>query len=182
MSKLANCRSQFLLDHLGRCLKLFVSCESTSCHKFSSQFGLATLDTPKTHTTSGNRIALACIYLNEAATPIVASATGRHGWLQPSHSTTLTWNDRRCVCMCVCVFVCVCACVRVCVCACVRACARACLMCFQYTIIVWPRLIMLIIKIIILYFIQIGHFDDFPSTGTRLVMYNGRVQNNDSVT
>ena len=28
---------------------------------------------------------------------------------------------------------------------------------------------MIIIKIIILYFIQIRHTDDFPSTGTRLV-------------
>ena len=34
-----------------------------------------------------------------------------------------------------------------------------------------PRLIMIIIKIIILYFIQIRHTDDFPSTGTRLVIY-----------
>ena len=32
-----------------------------------------------------------------------------------------------------------------------------------------PRLIMIIIKIIILYFIEIRHTDDFPSTGTRLV-------------
>ena len=31
---------------------------------------------------------------------------------------------------------------------------------------------MIIIKIIILYFIQIRHNDDFPSTGTRLVIYN----------
>ena len=29
---------------------------------------------------------------------------------------------------------------------------------------------MIIIKIIILYFIQIRHTDDFPSTGTRLVI------------
>ena len=34
---------------------------------------------------------------------------------------------------------------------------------------IFPRLIMIIIKIIILYFIQIRHSDDFPSTGTRLV-------------
>ena len=32
-----------------------------------------------------------------------------------------------------------------------------------------PRLIMIIIKIIFLYFIEITHTDDFPSTGTRLV-------------
>ena len=31
---------------------------------------------------------------------------------------------------------------------------------------------MIIIKIIILYFIQIRHTDDFPSTGTRLVNIN----------
>ena len=31
---------------------------------------------------------------------------------------------------------------------------------------------MIIITIIILYFIQITHTDDFPSTGTRLVKYN----------
>ena len=31
---------------------------------------------------------------------------------------------------------------------------------------------MIIIKNIILYFIQIRHTDDFPSTGTRLVTHN----------
>ena len=34
---------------------------------------------------------------------------------------------------------------------------------------------MLISKIIILYFIQIRHTDDFPSTGTRLVTLMGSV-------
>ena len=33
-----------------------------------------------------------------------------------------------------------------------------------------PRLIMIIIKIIVLYFIQIRHTDDFSYTGTRLVI------------
>ena len=33
---------------------------------------------------------------------------------------------------------------------------------------------MIIIKIIILYFIQIRHTDDFPSTGTRLVVVISR--------
>ena len=41
LSVFANCRSQFLLDRLGRCLKLFVSTDSTSCHEFASKFGLA---------------------------------------------------------------------------------------------------------------------------------------------
>ena len=40
MSLFANCRSQFLLDRLGRCLKLIVSSESISCHEFASQLGL----------------------------------------------------------------------------------------------------------------------------------------------
>ncbi len=40
LSQLANCSSQFLLDRLGRCLKLFVSTESTCCHEFAFQFGL----------------------------------------------------------------------------------------------------------------------------------------------
>ena len=41
-------RSQLLLDCLGRCLKLFVSTDSTSSHEFSSQFGLAFFYTRKT--------------------------------------------------------------------------------------------------------------------------------------
>ena len=41
LSPLANCRSQFLLDRLGRCLKLFVSTESISSHDFACQFGIA---------------------------------------------------------------------------------------------------------------------------------------------
>ena len=55
----------------------------------------------------------------------------------------------------------------VCVCVCVLAhgCARVRWHAFVRD--VW--LIMIIIKIIILYFIQIRHTDDFHSTGTRLV-------------
>ena len=41
LATFADCRSQFLLDRLGRCLKLIVSSGSTSCHEFASQFGLA---------------------------------------------------------------------------------------------------------------------------------------------
>ena len=41
LSTFANCKSQFLLDRLGRCITLFVSTDSTSCHEFPSQFGLA---------------------------------------------------------------------------------------------------------------------------------------------
>ena len=39
-STFADCRSQFLLDRLGRCLKLIVSYRGTSSHEFASQFGL----------------------------------------------------------------------------------------------------------------------------------------------
>ena len=35
-----------------------------------------------------------------------------------------------------------------------------------------PGLLMIIIKIIILYFIQIRHTDDFPPTGTPASVYN----------
>ena len=38
---LANCRSQFLLDRLGRYLTLFGSTDSTSCHEFAFYFSLA---------------------------------------------------------------------------------------------------------------------------------------------
>ena len=59
---------------------------------------------------------------------------------------------------------------------------RACVMCLQYLYDhnILPRPKMIIIKIVILYFIQIRHTDDFPSTGTRPViikcrhLYEGR--------
>ena len=60
-------------------------------------------------------------------------------------------------------------------CVCVRACMRmrACV-CMHDVFAIYdnnisPRLIMIIIKIVILYFIQIRHTDDFPSTVARLV-------------
>ena len=63
----------------------------------------------------------------------------------------------------------VCACVRAS--ACVLTCASACLrdVFAIYDNNISPRLIMIIIKIIILYFIQIIHTDDFPSMGICLV-------------
>ena len=92
----------------------------------------------------------------------------RHGRLQPE-------RRRRCVCVRACVRACgrvracsrVRACKRVRVCmrerACVRACVSACVMCLPYTIMIFhPGL----------YFIQIRHTDDFPSTATRLVQDN----------
>ena len=76
------------------------------------------------------------------------------------------------------VVLCVCVCVRVLVrSACVResACVSACvrprliMIITKIIILYFPRLIMITTKIIILYFIQIRHTDDFHSTGTRLV-------------
>ena len=59
---------------------------------------------------------------------------------------------------------------------CVRACVRVCVrdMLATYDNNTLPRLIMIIIKIIFLYFIEIARTDDFPSTSTRLVQINTR--------
>ena len=88
---------------------------------------------------------------------------GRHRRIEPE-------RGRRCVC----------ACVRVCMpvraCMHARACVRACMlvrqcttayMCVRDVFAIYnnnisSRLIMIIIQIIILYFIQITHTDDFP--------------------
>ena len=80
-----------------------------------------------------------------------------------------------CVCVCVraceCVHACVRAYVRACVRACVRSCVRTCVrdVFAIYDNNILPRLIMIIIKIMFLYCIEIAHTDDFPSTCTRLV-------------
>ena len=55
------------------------------------------------------------------------------------------------------------------VCMCVCACVRDVFAIYENKIV--PRLIMIVIKTIFLYFIEIAHTDDFPSTGTRLVYY-----------
>ena len=52
--------------------------------------------------------------------------------------------------------------------ACMHACVRDVFAIYDHNIL--PRLKMIIINIFILYFIQIRHTDDFPSTGTRLVI------------
>ena len=63
------------------------------------------------------------------------------------------------------------ACEQVCVCAHVCACVRACVhACVRDVFAIYynntlPRLIMIIIKIIFLYFMEIAHTDDFPLNG-----------------
>ena len=54
------------------------------------------------------------------------------------------------------------------VCVHVRACVRDVFSIYDNNIS--PRLIMIIINIVILYFIEIRHTDDFPSTGAQLVV------------
>ena len=66
---LANSRSQFLLNRLGRCPKLFVWTERISCHEFASQFGLAIfLYAKNTKNYREYRVTCTNVYLNEAAT------------------------------------------------------------------------------------------------------------------
>ena len=104
-----------------------------------------------------NRAASASVYFNGQRPAIVTSGAGSHGWLAEAHRIAI--RRRRCVCACACV------CVR----ACVRACVRDVFAIYDNNIS--PRLIMIIIKNTILYFIQVRHTDDFPPTGTRLVLY-----------
>ena len=158
LSLFANGRSQFLLDRLGRCLKLFVSTERTFSHELASQFDLDIFLYAKYA-----HVARACVYLNEPATGHWSPATGRKvaltasrmGASDPSNSDNLNGNSGGC--------------------ACVHTCVRACVfdMLAIYDNNIWPKLTMIIIKIIILYLIQITHTDDFPSTvttGVRLVI------------
>ena len=65
---------------------------------------------------------------------------------------------------------CVCVCARACVCARTLACVRDVFAIYDNKIC--SRLIIIIIKIIIIYIIQIRHTDDFPSRGARLVQHN----------
>ena len=74
------------------------------------------------------------------------------------------------MCVCVRVRARVRARVRVCASACASACVLDVFAIYDNNIS--PMLIMIIINIIFLDFIQIRHTDDFPSTGTRLVLYN----------
>ena len=84
----------------------------------------------------------------------------------PTHRTATTrmamvvgWCEHVCECVCACV--------------CVRACVRDVFAIYDNNTL--PRLIMIIIGIIFLYFIEIAHTDYFPSTGTRLVPYNNNM-------
>ena len=121
LSLFANCRSQFLLDFFGICLKLFVRTESTAFHEFAYQFGLAICFMREKHpTTCGHRVACASVYLNEPAAVHLSPATSRKEALTASrlHASDPSKNDNtngdgR---VCVCAWGCACARVRMCVC------------------------------------------------------------------
>ena len=104
-----------------------------------------------------------CLFEWSTDWPFMVSGAGetraylRHSWPHTDPSTT--W-------MVTAVGGCVRARASVCVYACVHDVFTI------YDNIIWPMLIMIIIKTNILYFIQIRHTDDFPSTGTRLVSCN----------
>ena len=97
-------------------------------------------------------MASASVYFNES--PIghcpasVGNGAPNHGGVMVGHTETATV---------------VCGGVRVRECAHVRACVRDVFEIYDDNIL--SRLIMIIIKIVILYFIQIRHTDDFPSAG-----------------
>ena len=104
MSLLSNCRTQFLLDRrLGRCLKLFVSTESTSCQEFVSQFGLALFIREKHPKPQGNRVDSTSVFFNEQATGGTsekgrnAVTVGRHQYIEQRSPERRRW----CVCACV---------------------------------------------------------------------------------
>ena len=130
MSAFANCRSQFLLDRLGRCLKLIVSSESISCHECASQFGLEfVLYAKKKPNLSLILSRPHVVYFNGSPTGHclagvesgVPDHDGLIGRTDTANSDGRGWG---------------CACSRVRACVRVRACMRACAMCLQYTIII----------------------------------------------
>ena len=90
------------------------------------------------------------------------------GRTDPSNNDNQNSDGGGLVCACARVPVCVCAGMCAGVRACVRACNRDVFAIYDNNIL--PRLIMIIFKIVFLYFIEIAHTDDFPWTGTRLVM------------
>ena len=90
MSVLANSRSQFLLDRLGRCLKLFVSTESILSRIRVSVRPRNFLYAKNTQNYREYRVARTNVYLNEAATGHCSPVTvGR------SPATTYMSGDNR---------------------------------------------------------------------------------------
>ena len=155
MSLFANCRSQFLLDRRGRCIKLIVSSESISCHEFASQFGLEFVLYAKNPKPIVNTESTACC-LFQCITDRPLSRQRRKRCTQPWRTDWAhRYSEQRRSWVGVGVGVCLFASLSVCARACVRACMHACVrdVFAIYDNDILPRLIMIIIKIIILYLI-----------------------------
>ena len=147
-----------MLDRLGRCIRLIVSSESISCHEFASQFGLEfVLYAKKNPNISLIQSRPHVVYFDGSPTghclASVESGAPNHDGLIGRTDTAN--SDGRGVGVRVRECERVCACVR----ACVHGCVRDVFAIYDNDIL--PRLIMIIIKIIIQYFIQIRHTDDF---------------------
>ena len=166
LSVLANCRSQLLLDRLGRCLNLFVSTDSTSCQKFARLSSAYTFCIREKHLKLSRipRRTRYCLFEWRIYRPFNAGENWAltSSWLvAPTHRTATT-RMATVVFWCVRVRVPVRECVCARVCACVCAYVRDVFAIYNNNIL--PRLIMIIIKIIFRYFLEIAHTDDFPST------------------
>ena len=72
----ANCRSQFLLDSLGRCLYLSVSSDSTFCHEFTFQSGLAIFLFAKNFKNLGARTQRTATVVDGGGVSVFASVSG----------------------------------------------------------------------------------------------------------
>ena len=133
---------------------MFVLSDSTSCHEFASQFSLAIFFYAKNSPNYREYRLAGALFISMNRRSAIVSPTSKRG-----HPTmTPSWLDaprqqRR----------------RSWVGLCVRAsvCVRDVFAIYDNNIL--PRLIMIIIKIIFQYLIEIAQTDDFPSTGTRLV-------------
>ena len=126
---LSSCRSHFLVDRLGRCLKVSVSTDSTSCHEFASQFGLDIRVREKHQQLSRipRRIRY-CLFESNRYRPCDTGENGAlpSSWFSAQTHRTAKTTMATVVGWCACVRASVCACVRACVRACVYACVRAC--------------------------------------------------------
>ena len=149
---------------LGRCLKLFISTESTYSHEFASQFGLAIFYTRKTPKTRGNRVTRASVYLNEPATGHCSPATRRKGGVicitfgrQRPIEQRQPERRRRCV--------------RVRACVRAHACVRDVFAIYDNNIL--HRLTMIIIKISIIYYSYKSHVHTMMISPQRVAIANG---------
>ena len=112
-------------------------------------------------------MASASVYFNESPIGHRLASVGKgvpnHDRVMVGRTETGNSDGRVWVCACVCARECARMCASVRVRTSVHACVRDVFAICDHNIL--STLIMIIIKIIILYFIQIRHTDDFPSAG-----------------